>query len=339
MKICSLTKTRTLTSSIHLNKELSKITNLEVLDWNYYYKIYEILAPLFNIIKLRKLLKEFDVLHIQYDFAGYMFLFLPILWILSISKKAKIVITLHEKYDNVPFSKLVIEFHNLFYRVADVLLVHTEEHKKFMAKSLWSRTQVIPHGVISAGKIIRKPKKHSILIAGYVTSWKGHDLAIKAIPLILKRFPNAGLITLGKAYDLKFTEQIHNLIKNLKISKNVELHEDFILEKDMFPYFDKAEICLLPYRRATMSGILSHIISRGVPSVISDLEPFVEVTKKKGIYFKNGDANDLAIKAVHLLKNKKLQDKISKDFRKLANEYSWQNVAKQTFNVYMELLK
>ena len=106
----------------------------------------------------------------------------------------------------------------------------------------------------------------------------------------------------------------------------------------MFAYFDTGAISLLPYRRITMSGILSHTLSRGVPAVMSDLAAFIEVTKGKGVYFKNDDPLDLATKTVELLKNRSRQREMNIDFRSLVKEYTWSRMARMTLDVYDRLL-
>ena len=339
LKVCSLTKLKTLTSSVHLNKELEAMCELTVMDWPYYGKIKATLAPLFNLGSLRRALTSYDILHIQYDIAGYMPLFLPVLWLLSPFKRAKIVMTLHEKYDNVPLAGLVIAFHNLWYRQADALLVHTQDHKDFLAPGLNARTHVVPHGVIESAGVKHRFDSDAILLAGYVNAWKGHDLAVKAMPIVIKEVPEARLIVLSRSNDLEYEDAVKKMIDELHLKDCVEWNDKRIEESEMFAFFDKSAISLLPYRRITMSGILSHTLSRGVPAVMSDLSPFIEVTKGKAVYFKSRDHEDLAKKLIGLLKDKALQKMMSSDFIALAKEYSWSRMARVTIEVYEGLQK
>jgi len=338
LKVCSLTKLKTLTSSIHLNKELGELCDLTVEDWPYYGKLKATIAPLLNLRRLRRLLKEYDILHVQYDIAGYMPLFLPILWALSFRKRAKVILTLHEKYDNVPLASLVISFHNMWYRQADALLVHTQEHEDFLARHLHSRTFVVPHGVIESKGVSHKFGSKTLLFAGYVNPWKGHDLAVKAMPLVLKEVPGAKLIFLSRPNDLKYEAMVRQMIVDMGLQESVEFNDKKIEEAQMFEFFDKAAISLLPYKRITMSGILSHTLSRGVPAVMSDLPAFVEVTKSKAAFFKNEDHVDLSRAVISLLKDQKAQERMSRDFLALTKEYGWTRMAGLTMDVYTGLL-
>ena len=343
MRVCSLTKLKTLTSSIHLNKELDPLCHLIVIDWPFYGRLNAAFAPLFNIKTLWRSLHDFDIVHIQYDIAGYMPFFLPMIWLLSrllpAHRRAKIVLTLHEKYDNVPLASLVIAFHNLWYRLADALLVHTKEHKEFLPKSLRHRTFVIPHGVIEAKNVTHDFGANTILFAGYVNAWKGHDVAVKAMPLILRDVPDAKLLFLARSNDLAYEKKVKQMIQDMRMQNRVEWNGKRIEEWEMFSYFDKAAVSLLPYRRITMSGILSHTLSRGVPSVMTDLPAFIEVTKGKALYFRNGDYRDLAYKIIRLLKDKGMQQQMSKEFLELTKEYAWSKMAGRTFDVYRELMQ
>lgn len=339
LRVCSLTKLKTLTSSIHLNKELEKLCSLTIIDWPYYGKFEATFAPLFNMRMLWRVLHDFDIVHIQYDIAGYMPFFLPMVWLLSFNRRAKIVLSLHEKYDNVPLAGLVIAFHNVWYHIADALFVHTKEHKDFLAASLHERTWVIPHGVIEAKGVSHSFDSHNLLFAGYVNAWKGHDLAVKAMPLILHEFPDAKLIFLPRSNDLRYEAKVKQIITDLNLELHTKWNDKRIEESEMFAYFDEAAISLLPYQRITMSGILSHTLSRGVPAIMSDLPAFIEVTKGKAVYFKHGDPIDLAAKTIELLKDKSRQREMSKEFKSLVKEYAWSKMARMTMEFYNKLMK
>jgi len=95
----------------------------------------------------------------------------------------------------------------------------------------------------------------------------------------------------------------------------------------------------LPYRRITMSGILCHVVSWNVPSVMSDLPVLREFTDNKGVYFPLENHKELAAKIVSLLKDKRLKELMSRAFQDLAKKYSWQNVAAKTFDQYKRLLQ
>lgn len=342
MKICWITSLPPKHSGIAIYsnsiiQELSELDAIDVIRWDYDSWFAKFTSPLTNMFKLRRALLEYDIVHVQYVLGEYMFLFLPLLCLLSVQKRAKVVMTLHEDYKNLRFSSFVMSFHNIFLRCADLLMVHTSEHKKLLPKSVQNKTIVIIFGTKPQYNKRTATKKDTILMQGFINPWKGHDLAIRAMTKVKQRIPSAKLIISGKPYDKKFTDRIEKLIAELNLQQNVKLIKGFIPDDKFMKLIEESEICILPYRRITMSAILSDVVGYAKPCVMSDLPAFKEYTKSKGMYFKSGDSKSLAEKIIFLLKNKTAQENMRQNFQKLSQEYSWKNVAKITYKQYKSL--
>ena len=265
-------------------------------------------------------------------------LFLPLLWLARMRTKCKIVLTVHEEFDNVPLRWFVVKYHNLWYKIADRLIAHSPIQKKNLPVSLQEKTSVQPHGVIYRDLPTRAPKKNVVLLPGFINEWKGHDVALYAIEEVKRMLPDVKLLVVGKAHDKKYTERLHGIIKSLHIESNVEWDSGYVPEEKFLEYYKTSTIAVMPYRRITMSGILAHILSWRVPTIMSDLPVFEWFTKHKALYFRNGDAHHLAEKIIMLLKDKSRQEKMSNDFGVLAKEYSWEEEALNTLAVYHELV-
>jgi glycosyltransferase involved in cell wall biosynthesis len=322
------------TYTIYFQETLSRLAHVDVLSWNYDSWLSKLLSPLTNLGALRKAVKDYDIVHVQYHLGDVLFLFLPVLCVLE--RKARIVLTLHEDYLNLPLSFIITWYHSLFYRCADLLILHTSEQLKVLTAGLKKRSVVIPHGVIKR-EPRRRPRKHQILLPGFVNPWKGHDVAVHALSLILKKVPDARLMIAGKAHDEAYAENVRGLISGLGLKRHVTFKDRYIEQKELFSSLRTADIALLPYRRITMSGILCHIISWNVPCVMSDLAVLKEFTKNKAVYFKQDSARDLANKAVRLLKDRRRKKRMQDDFQRLARQYSWQETARVTYQHYKGL--
>lgn len=68
-------------------------------------------------------------------------------------------------------------------------------------------------------------------VVAQITPWKGQELAIKALPLVLQRYPDARLILVGEAkfvgrgvrYDnIAYLKQLHELVRGLRLERFVE---------------------------------------------------------------------------------------------------------------------
>ena len=95
-----------------------------------------------------------------------------------------------------------------------------------------------------------------------------------------------------------------------------------------------SEIIILPYRRITMSAVLSDVVGMAKPCICSELPAFREYTKGRALFFKPGDHEALAGQIILLLENRKLQETMISELRALAKEYDWKNVARSTLRLY-----
>ncbi len=328
-----------MTSALYLNTEIGKLHRIDVHRWNYTGLWNTTIAPLLNYKSLNKTCQEHDIIHVQYDLGGYMPFFLPTLFLASKGTNAKIILTLHEEFDNVPLRPLIIAYHNLWYSIADLLIVHSPQQKNRLPTYLQKKTIIQPHGVIYREDANRNPKKSIILLPGFINPWKGHDIALYALAEVKKQIPDIKLLIIGKPHDKVFTERMHTLAQTLHIEKNITWEEGYVPEEKFFEYYQTSSIGILPYKRITMSGILCHILSWKLPTIFSDLPVFEWFTAHKAVYFRNGDSHNLAEKIIMLLKDKKRQEKMSIDFDNLAKQYSWKDTAQQTLKIYAELVE
>lgn len=354
MKICMITSYPPKQSGIanyskNLCEELEKKEKIKIFKWNYEGRINALLSPFKNLTRLKNALKNYDVVHIQYVLGEQMFFFLPLLFVLSCFKsikKAKIIITSHEDHTNLKLKWLFLMFHDVFYSCADEIWVHTKFHRNILSKRIQKKTRVIPFGIVAFNNEVsfsktsfsNKPKNNTILLAGFINPWKGHDIAINAVNIIRKKIPNIKLILVGKAHNKKYTLYIQNLIKNLNLEYNIILKTGFIPQKEFEKLFKESRILLIPYRRTTMSAVASDTISYAKPAIFSDIPALKEFTENKAEYFKNGDYKDLAEKIINLLKNQKKQKDIEDTFKVIRTEKSWKNTAKKHYEMYQELL-
>ena len=97
--------------------------------------------------------------------------------------------------------------------------------------------------------------KRYILFFGFIRKYKGLDVLIKA----LNNLPNdLHLIIAGEPYeDFDFYQQI---IDAYNLEKRVHIFTDYIADDEVKTFFSAADLCVLPYRSATQSGItaISH---------------------------------------------------------------------------------
>ena len=133
------------------------------------------------------------------------------------------------------------------------------------------------------------PTKKILLFFGLIRNYKGLDLLLQAFSNLNKEFI---LLIAGEVYGDEITYT--NLISKSK-NKNIHFVNQFIDEQDVKLYFSVADLCVLPYKSATQSGIQALANSFCLPVLISNVGGLVEdiVDEKNGFIL--NDINPLVI--------------------------------------------
>lgn len=326
MKICHIAtfsqKSGVGIYALNLLKEMPK--DIVVFDWPYKTKSSRLFGPLTSFFRLRKICRDCDIIHIQYHLWEYGPLFLPVLWLLK--GKARIILTLHEMHEGRGWVK---SFHNLFYRAADLLITHTKYHKQSLPEKLQSRIKVIPMGIKKVDSSIIKSDKIEILMPGFINKWKNHITAIKAVKSIVNN--NLHLTIAGKSNDDFLLSEIKELCGH---SIWATIKEGFLNSEDYDRLFRQADIILLPYKRITMSAILTDAIAYHKPVIASDIPSFRESLSGKCPLVNPDDVQDMTDKIDALVKDESARKDISDKFAIMAQLNSFKNLSRRLLKEY-----
>jgi glycosyltransferase involved in cell wall biosynthesis len=133
------------------------------------------------------------------------------------------------------------------------------------------------------------PTKKILLFFGLIRNYKGLNLLLQAFSNLSNEF---SLLIAGEVYgdEINYTD----LIAKSK-NKNIHFVNQFIDEQDVKLYFSVADLCVLPYKSATQSGIQALANSFCLPVLISNVGGLAEdiVDEKNGFILH--DINPLAI--------------------------------------------
>lgn len=109
------------------------------------------------------------------------------------------------------------------------------------------------------------PNRKVILFFGFVRKYKGLDILIQALANIQEPYT---LLIAGESYD-DFTEY-QKLLDQLNIrDEKLCSHVHYITDDDVKLYFSASDICALPYRSATQSGIAAVAKHFEVPMIVT----------------------------------------------------------------------
>lgn len=180
-------------------------------------------------------------------------------------------------------------------------------------------------------------KLPNIVTISRLTRYKNIDKLILAFALLLLKFKNLKLTIVGNGPEEK---KLKNLASGLHISRSIKFISN-LPRLELVKTLSSAQIFCLPSIVEGFGIAVLEAAAAGVPYVVSDIEVFREVTEngQGGLLFQAGSAKNLAQKLEELLNDKKLYDRKAKEASALARNYDWQEIAKETEELYKEVIK
>lgn len=133
--------------------------------------------------------------------------------------------------------------------------------------------------------------KKTALFFGFIRDYKGLDILIDAFKELDDSYH---LIIAGEVYGdfKKYEEQI----SRLGLAGRISLHVKYIPETDIPLYFSAADVCVLPYRTATQSGIIGMSYHFDLPVIVTNTGGLAEMVEedKTGLIVQKADSREIA---------------------------------------------
>jgi glycosyltransferase involved in cell wall biosynthesis len=212
-----------------------------------------------------------DVIHL-FNGEGYPW---SLLWVdLANRNKLPIVLTVH---DPEPHPGNLLELANSYLRLftltrATRIHIHSQHLMKAIIQQRvsYEKVSVIPHGSIAERFIshcqIGVDRERVAIFFGRLEAYKGLDTLVEASFKLKLRVIIAGPGHLPK-----------NLSDLIKAHPEIfELHNRYLSEREVANLFQRASVCVLPYRQATQSSLPLIAAAFGVPIVATSVGSFVE---------------------------------------------------------------
>ena len=165
---------------------------------------------------------------------------------------------------------------------------------------------VIPNPLtIKPGAPASAKNRRFLAIGRLVPQHKGFDLLIKAFDKFAQHNQDWYLDIVGDGPE---KAALNKMIENRYLTRRVKIHP---YTEDIQKYYSQASIYVSSSRWKDFGLVLVHAMAHGLPVISSDLPSSKEILGDFGIYFKNGDVDDLA---------KKLEDATYMDWQPKSNE-------------------
>ena len=160
---------------------------------------------------------------------------------------------------------------------------------------------------------------------------KGLDVLLKALPQIVKKYPDTRLLVAGpgdaeaalKKMDASLRSRVHFLGRLTDVEKQT--------------FFASIDAYVAPNIRGESFGIiLAEAMAAGAKVVASDIQAFAAVLSNgaSGTLFKNGESKDLARAILEVFANPQHAETLAQNASRAAEEFDWAKVAEDIFHTY-----
>lgn len=302
---------------------------------------------------LRIMREQFDIIHV-YDYLTTHAMLIPFL---NVSKKVKTILMIYDIHHLVPrravkyiplalFDKY---FSRFILRCYDRLLIRTslliDPILKMGAKK--EQLRITPSGIRSEslkeydGDAFKE--KYGIdgpiiLYLGRLHPMKGPQVLIKAIPYIIERLPDTKFVFVGPD-QIGYKKVLKNLSKELHLEDCVYFLDPIYDIKEKMQAYAACEVFALPSGYEGFGQVLTEAMAQGKPIVATNAGsiPNVVTDRKEGFLVNYGDHRELASRIKQLLLTPELSRALGNEGRKKARRYTYEKLAVQLENIYLEL--
>lgn len=177
--------------------------------------------------------------------------------------------------------------------------------------------------------------KKIILTAARLVPWKGVDLLIKAMPIVLREHQDAKLVIIGEGPEF---QNLKSLSRNFGLDNNIYFLGR--VEVDRMPkYLSSCDVFVLPSFFDTTPNILLEAMACECSVIVSDIDGIREVVMDDcAVKVPVGDHKLLAEGIIKVLSDEKFSISLQKNGRRRVLEsFSWKSVMQNYLRLYEEM--
>ncbi len=191
--------------------------------------------------------------------------------------------------------------------------------------------------------------KRTILTFGLLSPGKGIENMIKALPKIVKNYPDTVYIILGathpnikRKYGERYRNELKKLVETLGIKENVLFVNKFVELEELCKWISSADIYVTPYlnKQQIVSGTLAYAVGAG-KAVISTPYWHAEelLADERGILVDFGDTDGFADAVCYLFENEVYRHKIRKNAYLFGRDMVWSKVGLEYIKHALEVVR
>lgn len=295
--------------------------------------------------------KKIDIMNIQVsDTVRKMYMYYSALINYARSVGISVCLTIHDvlTIESMSIDPSAIE---LLYLTGDSYIVGNEEERdKLVYYFNKEKKNIVPvtHGIYdmfdgkkytkeSAKKSLKIKNENVILFFGQIRPNKGLKYLVKALPLVLKKYPDT-LLYISTDLHLS-TPELNEFLKRIekeKIAKHIRLVREYVPSCEIEKVFKAADLVVLPYTQIAQSGVLNLAWGFKKPVVVSDIFNEKEIIENNfGKVAKSQDRVSISEAIIEILSMKdKGKSMGSKAYQYREASANWNIAAVDTFKAY-----
>lgn len=186
-----------------------------------------------------------------------------------------------------------------------------------------------------APKKYQLPFKKYILYVGQQSDYKNIKRLGDAHQILLAKYPDLGLVLVGKKNAAALTNETYFNSRNYK---NV-LFTDFVDDPNLSWLYSNAQAYVFPSLMEGFGLPGLEAMGYGTPVVSSNATCLPEVYGQAAHYFNPLDTSDIAEAIDQVLSDDALRTRLAKAGYKQIKKYSWKKMAQETHKVYTKTLR
>lgn len=320
-----------------VGKELTK------LEFNGRVEVHEVLDwynP-FTWIKAYSIAKRCNTIVFQWWTSSVAHMYLAIELLNKLSGKKPVVIEFHEVVDPLESSILPIRIYSrimgkFIRKLASHYVVHSKADRELISRTYRipeDKISIIPHGiydhykrVVSAKKKLGINEEFVILFFGLLRPYKGVKYLIKAFEMLPEdMIKKSRLLIVGETWE---DRESVKMAKESPYRDKITIVNRYVSDSEISLYFSASDVVVLPYTRASQSGVAHIAMSLGIPIIATNVGGLKEaLSEYEGAYLiepRSAEGIAKAIVSAYREKSKTFEPPI---------KLRWENIARKWMDV------
>ena len=245
-------------------------------------------------------------------------------------------------------------------RYSSAVVVMTKMAANILQKSYdinAAKIKIIHHGSPAMPFVTSEPEKKVLCLDGRIvlstfgllSRDKGIENAIKALPEIVKDWPDVLYLIIGATHPQvrlrvgeRYRKRLARLVKRLKLEKNVRFYNRFLDKNELIQYLQATDVYICPYVNVDQlsSGTLTYALGAGRAIVSTPFYYAKEVLADgRGLLCKFKNPQSITEGIRQLLENPEQKARIENLAYEYGQDMTWPRVASKYATLFKEVIQ